>query len=58
MKIKTVAKAKVNKWYKYIGIIMVFRYLYKWYLYLKLITDTHIGFEYYWALKRYEDFEP
>lgn len=48
----------MKKWYRYIGIIIMFRQLWKWYLLLKLKTDTHIGFEYYWALKRYEDFEP
>ena len=49
---------KMKKWYRYIGIVMMFRYLWKWYLLLRLKTDIYIGFEYYWALKRYEDFEP
>tara|TARA_R110001606_G_scaffold34465_4_gene101653 strand:- start:478 stop:615 length:138 start_codon:yes stop_codon:yes gene_type:complete len=39
----------MKKWYRYVGIIMMFRYLWKWYLLLKLKTDTPIGFEYYWA---------
>jgi hypothetical protein len=48
----------MKKWYRYVGIIIIFRYLWKWFLLFKLKTDTYIGFEYYWALKRYEDFEP
>jgi hypothetical protein len=48
----------MKKWYRYVGIIMMFIHLYKWYLLMRLKTDTHIGFEYYWALKRYEDFKP
>lgn len=48
----------MKKYYKYIGIIIVFRHLYKAWLLFKLKTDTHIGFEYYWALKKYEDFKP
>lgn len=48
----------MKKCYRYIGIIMLLRHLWKLFLLLKLKTDTHIGFEYYWAKKRYEDFEP
>jgi hypothetical protein len=39
-------------------IVLMLRYLYKWYLLLRLKTDTHMGFEYYWALKKYKEFEP
>jgi hypothetical protein len=48
----------MKKWYRYIGFIMLLRYFYKAYLLLKLKTDTHIGFEYYWAKKRYDGFIP
>lgn len=48
----------MKKLYRYVGIIMLFRHLYKWYLLFKLKTDTHIGYEYYWAFKKYEEFEP
>ena len=48
----------MRKWYKYIGIIVLVRYWYKKFLLFKLQTDTHIGFEYYHAKKRYDNFKP
>ena len=47
----------MKRWYKHIGIVVFFRVLYKAYLKMRLETDTHIGFENYWAKKRYDDFE-
>ena len=48
----------MKKYYKYIGVILILRYLYKIFLHVELKTGTYIGYEYYWAKKKYEEFIP
>ncbi len=48
----------MKEFYKYIGVIITLRHLYKLYLLFKLNTDTHIGYEYQNDLYKYKNFNP